>query len=377
MKPALTAAKSILTTYGRKRRDEVTLPFDTAAAAIVCRGIHDKNGAIVIAGDNLASIGASTVALTGAIAVNDVTTPSVTLTNGSTNTGFFWVKGKTSGGTKYTTADATAYTVTVSTAAQTVGTATFTLADAANVAQTFLTMATSSGNIDFSGSGGTFKTPTGAHTLGGAVSIADATTPSLTTASGKTNTGFVTINGKTSGGIKFTTADATAFLVTATLSAQTSGTAALTIPDFAGVADEFCFKTKSLTLSNKTFVAPVLGAATGTSLVLTAGVRFTPTVYTSDGAITLASGTHLIEKTSAAAMTVAAPSSQDGERLEIISNTDFAHVVTFSGSTLLDGTTGANLTVTLTAFKGSGIVVEARGTKWLLVSSSNVTSITV
>lgn len=130
------------------------------------------------------------------------------------------------------------------------------------------------------------------------------------------------------------------------------------------------------TLTAKTFVAPVLGAATGTSLALTAGVRFTPTVYTSDGAIGLTSGLHLIEKTSAAAMTVAAPSSQDGDRLIIQSNTDFAHVVTFTGATLLDGTTGANLTVTMTAFKGSSIVVIARGTKWLLESSSNVTSIT-
>ena len=99
------------------------------------------------------------------------------------------------------------------------------------------------------------------------------------------------------------------------------------------------------------------------------------TVYTADGAILLTSGHHVIEKTSAAAMTVAAPSGQDGERLVIVSNTDFAHVITFTGSTLLDGTTGANLTVTLTAFKGSAITVVARGTKWLLENASNVTSI--
>lgn len=99
-------------------------------------------------------------------------------------------------------------------------------------------------------------------------------------------------------------------------------------------------------------------------------------VYTANGAIALTSGVHAIEKTSAAAMTVAAPSSQDGEELTIVANTDFAHVITFTGSTLLDGTTGANLTVTLTAFKGSSITVIARGTKWLLKHSSNVTSIT-
>ncbi len=102
----------------------------------------------------------------------------------------------------------------------------------------------------------------------------------------------------------------------------------------------------------------------------------TVTNYTADGAITIQSGVSTIAKTSAAAMTVAAPSSQDGTRMTIISNTDFAHVITFTGSTLLDGTTGANLTVTMTAFKGSAITVIAVGTKWLLESSSNVTSIT-
>jgi hypothetical protein len=102
----------------------------------------------------------------------------------------------------------------------------------------------------------------------------------------------------------------------------------------------------------------------------------TSTNYTADGAISLLEGVHTIAKASAAAMTVAAPSSQDGLRMTIISNTDFAHVITFTGSTLLDGTTGANLTVTMTAFKGSSITVIAAGTKWLLESSSNVTSIT-
>lgn len=113
-------------------------------------------------------------------------------------------------------------------------------------------------------------------------------------------------------------------------------------------------------------------------LVVTATpvIRQPSTTYTADGAIALTPGVHLIAKTSAAAMTIAAPASIDGAELTIIANTDFAHVITFTGSTLLDGTTGANLTVTLTAFKGSAITVVAAGTKWLLKSSSNVTSIT-
>lgn len=102
------------------------------------------------------------------------------------------------------------------------------------------------------------------------------------------------------------------------------------------------------------------------------------TTYTANGAITISSGVNVVAKTSAAAMTVAAPTAaQEGTWMTIISNTDFAHVITFTGSTLLDGTTGANLTVTMTAFKGSAITVIAVGTKWLLKNSSNVTSITV
>ena len=44
-----------------------------------------------------------------------------------------------------------------------------------------------------------------------------------------------------------------------TVPAQTTGSAEITFPDFATVADEFTFKTKSQTMSNKTFVAPALG----------------------------------------------------------------------------------------------------------------------
>lgn len=54
--------------------------------------------------------------------------------------------------------------------------------------------------------------------------------------------------------------------VTLALTSQTVGAATLTLPDFANVSDEFVFKTKAVTMSNKTFVAPVLGVATATRL---------------------------------------------------------------------------------------------------------------
>ncbi len=60
------------------------------------------------------------------------------------------------------------------------------------------------------------------------------TTPSLTTNSGQTNTGNVTVKGKTSGSLKITTADATAQTVTLSAAAQTVGAATLSIPNLAG-----------------------------------------------------------------------------------------------------------------------------------------------
>lgn len=90
--------------------------------------------------------------------------------------------------------------------------------------------------------------------------------------------------------------------------------------------------------------------------------------YSVDGAIAIMDGVAFITKGSAAAMTLAAPSAaQTGTRLSIIANSDYAHVITFTGSTLLDGTTGANITATTAAFKGSGLtVVATSGGFWLL-----------
>jgi hypothetical protein len=127
--------------------------------------------------------------------------------------------------------------------------------------------ASGSTSINFSGNSGTFKSSTGANTLGGAVTINDATTPSLTTASGKTNTGFVMVQGKTSGSLKLITVDAAAQAVTVSLAAQTSSSSTLTIPDQLGVSRNFVFDTATQTLSNKT----LSGTITITSPVLQLG----------------------------------------------------------------------------------------------------------
>lgn len=123
-----------------------------------------------------------------------------------------------------------------------------------------------SGNFDLSGSSGTFKSNTGANTFGGAVTVNDATTPSITLPSGKTNTGFLLINGKTSGSVKIIPVDATAQAVTVSIAAQTTGAATVTLPDQAGTNRNLVTDTGTATLTNK---------ALGASTTATAGITYT------------------------------------------------------------------------------------------------------
>jgi len=266
---------------------ENVVPKADAAGNLVASTISDDGTTITLGTD---------VSVTGTIISDDATTPGLTIESGNTNTGFIDMKGKTSGKLRITAADATAQTVTLTTAAQTSGAGTITIPDLAGastapvllaLAQTITgvktmtnpvltapvvngaTTAAAANNFDFSTGSGTFLTSTGANTLSGAVTVNDATTPSITLASGKTNTGFLLVNGKTSGSTKIITADATAQAVTISTAAQTSGACTLTIPDQAGVSSDFVFTTLAQTLTNKTLTAPVIGVATGTSLAVT------------------------------------------------------------------------------------------------------------
>lgn len=92
-----------------------------------------------------------------------------------------------------------------------------------------------------------------------------------------------------------------------------------------------------------------------------------------DGAITIQNSIVTLTKGSAAAITLAAPSSQDGTRITVMSNSDFAHVITVPSAIILDGTTGANTTATFAAFKGASITLVASGVTWLVESSNLVT----
>lgn len=221
----------------------------------------------------------------------NITTPgTVTTGNAGGTSGAVTISGTTNGSTKYTTADATAQAVIVSTAAQTTGGSTLTIPDQAGTNRNFVfdTLAqtetnktftapvingatSASGNFDLSGSSGTFKSNTGANQLSGAVTVTDATTPSVTLASGKTNTGFFQVNGKTSGSLKIIAADAAAQAVTITLAAQTTGSSALTLPDMAGAAGTFAFINKAQTWTGvQSFTSPDI-----TTSVTTPSTSFT------------------------------------------------------------------------------------------------------
>lgn len=99
-------------------------------------------------------------------------------------------------------------------------------------------------------------------------------------------------------------------------------------------------------------------------------IVFPFTTYVNDGAIGISSQVAYLTKAGVGAYTVAAPGAAGiGVELTITNGSANAHVVTFTGTTLQDGTTGANITWTAAAFEGSSItVVGVTATKWNVVS---------
>lgn len=127
----------------------------------------------------------------------------------------------------------------------------------------------------------------------------------------------------------------------------------------------------------------VTGTATFTGNIVATGGSLTavqPQVTISgDGAITIASSSVFLTKGSAAAITLAAPTSgapgtgQDGTRITVIAGSSFAHVITAT-SLVEDGATGVpHTTITFAAFKGASVTLEAQTGLWYVVANNHVT----
>jgi hypothetical protein len=126
---------------------------------------------------------------------------------------------------------------------------------------------------------------------------------------------------------------------------------------------------------SKVSTPPAAGAASSAADLTAAQAAALPiNVYTADGAITVASQRAVISKTSAAAMTLAAPTAaQAGLTIVLTSGTAFAHVVTATGL-IDDGVTGgAKNTITLGAFVGATATIYAYNLHWVLQSKTVAT----
>lgn len=104
------------------------------------------------------------------------------------------------------------------------------------------------------------------------------------------------------------------------------------------------------------------GTTTGISTVAT---------IAGDGAVTIAQGTTIFTKGSAAAITLAAPTAaQAGTTIVLIAQSAFAHVVTATGL-IDDGVTGGSKnTWTSAAFVGSSLTLQAINLKWSVLSKN-------
>lgn len=126
-------------------------------------------------------------------------------------------------------------------------------------------------------------------------------------------------------------------------------------------------KTAVETLTNKTLTAPVITGGTATS-------KRVVTDIAGDGAITIAPGIVTLSKGSAAAITLAAPAAgDDGTVITIIAKSAYAHVVTFTGTKLNNGTNAKQLKATTAAYIGSGVSVVAMNQEWHLIGNTAAT----
>jgi hypothetical protein len=118
----------------------------------------------------------------------------------------------------------------------------------------------------------------GVSTFTGTVIAANATTPVLQVAAGSSNTGYVEVLGKTSGGVRLTSADAAGYELIVSAAAVASANRTLTLPDPGG-ADSVAYLTLPQTLAGKTLTAPVITLgkiSVGSPTTATTGIAALP-----------------------------------------------------------------------------------------------------
>jgi len=99
-----------------------------------------------------------------------------------------------------------------------------------------------------------------------------------------------------------------------------------------------------------------------------AGIQFPTQVMSADGAITIPCGIVVITKSSACAMTLAAPA-YDGQYLMITANTAHAHTLDLATT----GINGGNADVgTFTSAVANYVCIVSYGGNWCQVSNLNV-----
>lgn len=150
-------------------------------------------------------------------------------------------------------------------------------------------------------------------------------------------------------------------LVTVALTSQTVGGTTLTIPNFASVSDTFVFITLAQTLSNKTFVAPILGTPTSGTLTNCTGLPIAGLTASTSTAI----GVGSIELGHASDTTIARVSagviSIEGVNIVTTSSTDTLTNKTLTSPTLTTPVLGTPSSGTLTNCTGlpvSGITAS-------------------
>jgi len=124
--------------------------------------------------------------------------------------------------------------------------------------------------------------------------------------------------------------------------------------------------TDTQTLTNKTLTAPTITGGTASS-------KSSVTEYSASGALTISHGCHVVTKTSAAAMTLAAPTTaQNGTIVTVMSSTAYAHTITCPSAIIVNGTS-AYTVGTCAAVIGCTIRLIAYGGKWYQSGISGVT----